>query len=323
MGASDHISDLAAANSHDLPPHPIRYLRREDIDVSRWDGCVDQATNSLIYGTHFYLDQMANGRWDALVLGDYEAVMPLTWRRKYGIRYLYQPAFTQQTGIFSRLPLSETIIDACLTAATRHFRFAEICLNYGNAYPGLQPRTNFILPLTTSYEVIAAQYRKDLVRNLRLAAGSDLRYEVNPDPAIALTAYRRQYADRIPGTSANDYLNFERLCRHLLSRGRLLIRAVFDPRQQLMATAVLPRDEHRIYLLQSTTFEAGRAAKANHFLLDQLIKEWAGSRLILDLEGSDLPGVALFYAAFGSTRQPYYFYRRNRLPFPLNHLKPR
>ena len=37
---------------------------------------------------------MTGGKWDALVLDDYAAVMPLTWRRKYGTRYLYQPAFT-------------------------------------------------------------------------------------------------------------------------------------------------------------------------------------------------------------------------------------
>ncbi len=47
---------------------------------------------------------MAAGQWDALVLDDYQAVMPLTWRSKFGIRYLYQPAFTQQTGIFSASP---------------------------------------------------------------------------------------------------------------------------------------------------------------------------------------------------------------------------
>jgi hypothetical protein len=304
-------------------PLPIRYLEREAIDDSRWDRCVVQSTNSLIYGRSFYLDRMADGRWDALVLGEYEAVMPLTWRRKFGIKYLYQPAFTQQTGIFSRLHLSNTVIQAYLTAAIHRFRFAEIFLNYGNPLPCLQPRTNLILPLEDSYETLAARYRKDLVRNLRLAASSGLQYVIDPDPSLTLQAYRHKYTGRIPGTTPKDYLNFEMLCRHLLDSGALLLRAVSDARHRLLSTAVLPRDEQRIYLLQSTTFPGGREAKANHFLLDQLIKEWAGSRLVLDFEGSDLPGVKLFYEAFGSTGQPYFFYRCNRLPFPLRFLKPR
>ncbi len=39
-------------------------------------------------------------QWDALVWNDYEAVMPLTWNRKYGIAYLYQPFLTAQLGVF-------------------------------------------------------------------------------------------------------------------------------------------------------------------------------------------------------------------------------
>ena len=56
-------------------------------------------TNGFIYGYSFYLDHMAK-HWDALVSGDYEAVMPLTWNRKYGIYYLYQPFLAAQLGVF-------------------------------------------------------------------------------------------------------------------------------------------------------------------------------------------------------------------------------
>src|SRR6201996_2749611 len=108
----------------------IRYLPHDDIDVARWDHCIENAANSLIYGFHFYLDHMAAGQWDALVLGDYEAVMPLTWRSKYGIRYLYQPPYTQQAGIFAIQPLAPHLIEAFLQAARDRFRFAELFLNY-------------------------------------------------------------------------------------------------------------------------------------------------------------------------------------------------
>ena len=98
MSTSQHIADPGQPTGTN---YPIRYVPRHEIDTARWDACINRAANPLIYGFHFYLDHMAAGRWDALILGDYEAVMPLTWRRKYGIRYLYQPPYTQQTGIFS------------------------------------------------------------------------------------------------------------------------------------------------------------------------------------------------------------------------------
>src|SRR5580658_3606681 len=113
----------------------------------------------------FYLDAMAAGQWDALVLDDYRAVMPLTWRSKAAIRYLYQPAFTQQTGIFSPSPVGPALVEAFLRQLDLHFRFAEIYLNYTNAHASLTPRTNYILPLDAPYEQLVGRYRKDLIRN--------------------------------------------------------------------------------------------------------------------------------------------------------------
>jgi hypothetical protein len=327
---------IPPADSASLPPAPtIRYLRRQEIDIARWDACVVRAHNSLIYSRSFYLDAMAAGNWDALVLEDYLAVLPLTWRRKAGIRYLYQPAFTQQTGITSDQPITPTLVDAFLRTLNREFRFAEIYLNYANQDPALERHSNFILPLDAPYETLAGKYKKDLLRNLKLAGKSRpaLIYVKDFDPHTALGYYQQQYAERLPSLRAEDYRHFEELCLLLQQRGQLLVRAVTDDAQiiadhhvtgnarQPLCTAVLLRDSTRLYLLQSTTPPAGRTAGANHFLLDNLIREWAGTPLILDFEGSDQPGIAHFYENFGSIDQPYFFYRRNRLPWPLRWLK--
>lgn len=299
----------------------IRYLKREAIDPVRWDACITNAVNPIIYGLHFYLDYMARGQWDALVLGDYEAVMPLTWRRKYGISYLYQPPFTQQTGIFTAETPSAELIDAFLQNVRQYFRFAEIFLNYGNPHPAHTPHANYILRLDAPYTQMAAQYKKDLQRNLKLAARSPLHYTADLNLATALEGYRREYASRTPHVGPTDYDNFEHLCRHLQIRGQIVLRAAASHSRETLATALLLRDQHRLYLLQSTTPAAGRHKEANHFLLDQLIREFAGSPLTLDFEGSDLPGISHFYKNFGSIDQPYYFYRHNRLPWFVNLLK--
>jgi hypothetical protein len=299
----------------------ITYLRRREIDPTRWDDCVLNAAGPLIYGRAFYLDQMAAGQWDALVLDDYHAVMPLTWRSKYGIRYLYQPAFTQQTGIFSAQPITPSLTGTFLRQLDRHFRFAEIYLNYTNAHPTLIPRTNYILPLDAPYERLAGQYKKDLIRNLKLSSRSQPIYTGDFDLHTALLDFRREYTSRLPAIQDEDYRRFETLCLFLKEQGQLLTRAVLDERQQPLCSAVFLRDANRFYLLHSTTLPAGRASEANHFLLDRFIREWAGSPMILDFEGSDHPGIAHFYANFGGTSQPYFFYRRNRLPWPIRWLK--
>jgi len=299
----------------------IRYLRRGEIDIRRWDDCMLNAASPLIYGRAFYLDELAAGQWDALVLDDYLAVMPLPWRSKYGIRYLYQPAFTQQTGIFSAQPTPPSLVEAFLRQLDLRFRFAEIFLNYTNASSSLIPRTNFILPLDAPYEQLAGQYKKDLIRNLKLAQRSPFNYIKDFDLHIALGDFRREYTASLPAIKEDEYSRFETLCLFLRQQEQLLTRAVLDERQQPLCSAVFLRDNRRFYLLHSTTLPAGRTTEANHFLLDQFIREWAGSPMILDFEGSDHPGIAHFYANFGAIDQPYFFYRRNRLPWPIRWLK--
>src|SRR6187402_2816093 len=87
----------------------IQYLVNKQIDKTKWDKCITEASNGLIYPYSFYLDTMAK-HWDALVLNDYGAVMPLTWNKKYGFYYLYQPAFTASLGVFGK-NLNKELID--------------------------------------------------------------------------------------------------------------------------------------------------------------------------------------------------------------------
>jgi hypothetical protein len=307
------------AGSHIDPQ--IQFLRRREIDIERWDNCVLHSHSPLIYGRSFYLDTMAAGQWDALMVGDYEAVMPLTWRSKYGIRYLYQPAFAQQNGVFSAQPTPPSVVGAFLRELDRHFRFAEIYLNYTNAHPSLSSRTNFILPLDAPYDQLAGRYKKDLVRNLKLAERSPLVYLKDFDLQTALRGFRSAYASRLPAIREADYRGFGALCIFLQKQEQLLTRAVVDDSGQPLCSAVFLRDARRFYLLHSTTLPAGRASEANHYLLDQFIREWAGSRMTLDFEGSDHPGIAHFYANFGAVDQPYFFYRRNRLPWVIRWMK--
>jgi hypothetical protein len=71
----------------------------------------------------------------------------------------------------------------------------------------------------------------------------------------------------------------------------------------------------------NSTTEAGRKMEANHFLLNSILQQFAGSNLIFDFEGSDIPGVKIFYEKFGAVNQRYYKMHFNQFPFPLNLLK--
>ncbi|MGZ3950491.1 MAG: hypothetical protein ACXVBZ_03805, partial [Flavisolibacter sp.] len=82
-----------------MPGGEIYYKRRHEVEIDKWDRCISGSSNGLIYAYSYYLDATADN-WDALVLNDYQAVMPLPWRKKFGVFYLYQPSFAAQLGVF-------------------------------------------------------------------------------------------------------------------------------------------------------------------------------------------------------------------------------
>ena len=64
----------------------IRYIKHNEIDAEKWNSCIETAANSRLYVNEWYLDRAAD-RWDAFVWGDYEYIMPLPVRKKWGINY--------------------------------------------------------------------------------------------------------------------------------------------------------------------------------------------------------------------------------------------
>ena len=109
----------------------IHYLTYRQIDKTKWDACIDNAPNGLVYAYSYYLDSMAKN-WDALVLSagpdtstEYEAVMPLTWNKKYGIHYLYQPAFTACLGVFGK-NITVDMLNRFLLAIPPRFKYWDI-----------------------------------------------------------------------------------------------------------------------------------------------------------------------------------------------------
>jgi hypothetical protein len=130
----------------------------------------------------------------------------------------------------------------------------------------------------------------------------------------AIAAYRQTYSHRTPHVSSSDFKRFSHLCEYL--KTDVIVRAVTDVENNVLATALFLQKKNRIYLIQNTTLTGGREKEANHFLLDQVIREFCGNNLTLDFEGSDIDGIAHFYMNFGSHNQRYYFFKHSHLPWP-------
>ena len=294
----------------------VSYLPYKEIDKTKWDRCVNDSANRLIYAFSFYLDNMS-ANWDGLVLNDYEAVMPLTWRKKLRVKYLYQPAFMQQGGIFSQLKITSGITKHFLDAAAAQFNFAEITLNYANDLLGsdkikLERRMNHVLILS-SYETVFANYDAAFTKSLRRIKKFNIRYEKSEDYTSVIQLYKKLYGKRQPSFRIDDYKNLLLICSHLAKENNVITRMAYGAENELLSAVVLLKDGKRVYNLVSCITVEGKKLESNYFLYDKIAQELSGHGLLLDLEGSDVKGIANFYKKLSPVMQPYSFIKYNQL----------
>jgi hypothetical protein len=300
----------------------IKILAAKHIDKSKWDRCVAENTNGLIYSSTTYLTAMTRN-WHGLVVDDYAAVMALPWKKKLNIRYAYIPPFMQQLGLVGEA--STEALSRMLKLIYRFVALADIHFNFSNT--GIQQllpvisRNNFVIDLSIGYEPIRSHYKSNLKENIKKAENAFFTYGTG-DIQEGISMYHSHYGERMKKhTREKDYTHFSQLCKSLHDSGQCFARMVSNAENEILAIAVFLKDTKRIYNIMNTTTQEGRNKEANHFLLDQVIQEFAGQHLLFDFEGSELPGVREFYENFGALSQPYFHYHYNGYTWPLKLLK--
>ena len=298
----------------------IRYLKNSEIDYDRWDDCIKRAYNGNLYAWSWYLDLVCEG-WDALVTGDYDQVLPITAGRKYGIRYLYQPPFTQQLGLYSTAAESGLSADDFLEELRHHYRFAEINLNRYNkvthqAYR-VHLRKNFELELIRPYLELRNNYSENTARNIRKAEKEGISISENTDPKSIIAMFRNEKGLEIKKMGDRHYHILEKLIYRSIYKNMAVVAGAFTRENRLCAGLFLLKSHHRIVLIFSANNNVARSTGAMHLLIDSIIKKYAGQALTLDFEGSEIEGLARFYSGFGSTETHYPAIRYNHLPIPV------
>lgn len=301
----------------------IHFVTRQQINTELWDACIAASANGLIYATSTYLDAMCNHQWCALVNDDYTTVMPLPNRKKYGISYIYQPAMTQQCGIFSTKETTTDIVDAFIKKIPSNFWYIETSLNAANTisvYP-IVARKNYLLDITKPYAALKSNYHRSAKRNIQKAVeyGVEIRTNILPSDIIAM--HRQRFNDDI-GAKNSDYEQFELLATQLIKDGKCFTIGAYNTQQQLIAGSIYWLYKNRITFILNGNLPESLACGATHLLKDKVIEQFSGSHYWLDFEGSDFPKFARFYEQFGNTEIEYYqSLIINKLPWPLKLLK--
>lgn len=302
----------------------ITYFKHHEIDKKKWDECIDNAFNGIIYAYSWYLDIVCP-TWDALIENDYEKVMPLTHNSKLGISYLYPPLFTQQLGIFSKISLSSPDVEKFIAAIPEKFKYIEIYLNKHNHFSesnfNITKRINYELPLNYPYQEIFNNYNGDTKRNLKLAKKNNIEIIKDADPEQIINIFSGNRGKQIGNIKSQHYKNLSGLIHYLLSTNRAQVWGAKNSGGELCAGAFFIHSHNRYIFIFSGTNDVAKKTGAIRLLIDRFIFEYCQSNSILDFEGSIIPGLAQFYQGFGSKECVYLRVQQNKLPFFLRWIK--
>jgi hypothetical protein len=299
----------------------IRYLKNSEIDTMKWDNCIRNSINGLIYAYSWYLDTVCDD-WDALIEDDYKAVFPLTFRKKFGLNYLYQPPFIQQLGVFSSELLSEEKINEFISNIPRKFKLVEININKLNKVNGdcckVSNNLTHEIDLIKPYEQLYNAYSSNTKRNIKKAVKKEVSIVENIKPESVIDLFKENRGKDIKTLSDKEYDLLKRLIYLAIYKRKAKIIGAFDETNSLCAGAFFVEANKKAIFLFSGTSPVARENGAMSLIIDTFIKNASQQNLTLDFEGSNDPNLARFYKSFGSKECIYNSLRISRLVFPLN-----
>ena len=241
-----------------------------------------------------------------MVSGDYDMVMPLPRRQKYGIHYIHCPSWVQQLGVFSGKKITEDTILDFMDHIPKKFLLVDYRFNAANPLSLEQKheRMNYILSLNKGFEQLFEGYNKNRRRISRLGF-DDFVLEKQGGQADFIALYRSMEKNYSPDKNA-----FEKLkSLSMLNNDFIKIWNVYKngvPVAGLLWT-LTPK---RITYLVPVVKQEFKRDHLHTFLINELIRTYQNTELILDFEGSMIPGVANFYQSFGAVKEPYYVVKK-------------
>ncbi len=295
----------------------LKYLKHSEIDKTKWDNCVKTAVNPLVYSLSSYLD-IIHPLWEAFIYeydDEYLAVMPLLSTTKMGFKLHKKPILAQQLGLIYTTKFEETgSLANLIDRLTQHYQLFDYPLNYKNNIVDalrankiiFETHATQILSLNQPYQEMRLAYRRDRKSRLNQALKNDLKVCASTNSEELLELFSENVSKKIPGGVNESTMDkIQALVQWGIKSkiGKLYV--TYDHQKNPVSAGYFTLYANRLTYLFGATSINGKSLHANTLLLDFVIQQYAGTKNILDFEGSSIEGIKDFYKSFGSLDEHY------------------
>ncbi|MCL1943083.1 MAG: hypothetical protein FWF54_05990 [Candidatus Azobacteroides sp.] len=279
----------------------IIHLKHDKIDFLKYDYCIENSSQGTVYAMSWYLNVVSPG-WDVLMADNYSYVMPIPLKKKCFFKYIVQPMFCQQLGVFSLKLLTADILR--LFIRNIPYRYYNLQFNTGNIFDNIEKymKRNYTLNLNESNINIKIKYSNNCFRNLKKAKKECfiIHRQMSKD------VYLKMIVDNGGNRPIKHFISlWSSLITQMEKNAKIEIWGVSDIEQNLFSCSLFLQWKNKFYYLVPISTIAGKQKQSMSFLLDSFIQEYAQTNSVLDFEGSSIPGIARFYEGFGPEQSFY------------------
>lgn len=279
----------------------IKRLKYQEIDFEKYQNCLENAEQKIYSAEKVFLDVTAKNDWELLVYGDYEAVMPIPFIKKWGFKFVVTPKLTQQLGVFSKNDNPE-INELFLDFLQKNYRVWYYAFNMANHFKAkLKKRKNFLLQ-SDSYEEVRQKYSPKRKRKLRLNPGvveySEIKERVSFHEAEAFI-----FKNMLGATSRKDTEEFVSILTKFSEQGLLDLHGFYFKGELINLVAIYQQKYTSVLL---GTYNVKDMVKLNGAsnLVDFAIQKNIEQKTF-DFEGGDLPHLEEYFRGFRAELKEY------------------
>lgn len=283
----------------------LRLIENKDIDLFKWDSCILNSINGLPYAYSWYLNIISN-EWNALVLDNYDAVMPLLEEKFFTfLPYLREDMLAPQLGIFTKKLLTKENKEAFFEALTKRYFWLRMGLNKlsvtTNPVFKNKVKERFELDLINTYQRIEKNYHPQLKDKLKQAQNQKITVVKGLMPNDLLKLIHSKHFKVGPSFIVSMRILASTALRYRIGQ----IYGAYTRQNNICGAILFLKSNKKAIMLVTAFTDEALASHAIEYMVDYYLKLHAENDLTFIFENIGHRQMFIDYAEFGSKKMSY------------------
>jgi hypothetical protein len=296
----------------------IRLIPRNEISEEKWQ-LLEQNAEYPIFSSIWYLDTVSP-EWQAFVLNDYDLVLPILVKKKFGFKYALHPLLIRS---FEILGQSNAKKSQFLKMILSQFDFYSVNLkdlsdsNLNQVY--IENRSFQFLSFKENLAKTISSFSENTIRKIKQFKNSNAKIEEISDGNQLSELFKQEKGSQFGNFNRDTYLKLDHLVK--LSR-KLKIGYLFAAKteNEILALGFFILYNNHLLYVKGVVTEKGKKLGAMQAIFNFVISKFHDETKGLDFGGSNEVGLANFNKRFGAIDLNYVVLKNNKTKFPFRKL---